>query len=299
MHEYPRDFYALGTDSLIPMIPPSVSKSATESMHTLRSLEQRLALEPSLPIGTLIFHCSRCGSTLLARLFGLDPANRVFAEPEALPKFLMANAKELSNGNNHLGLRTFVQAFGLAPRAGEKRVIIKLNSQALPYIEAFRACFPDVPFIYLLRDPEDVTASLLANPPTSLGYAKRQKIAATWSKSGQETEPYTPAEWFAWYTDKNLRLALHHASQFSDIIDYRNFIPRYLELVNSISGCQLSAELPEVVTTLSRHSKRPKTAYLKSTESGTNLSEITGRIAGEVYRLWGLKLNERETYPPP
>ena len=87
----------------------------------------------------LIFHCSRCGSTLLARLLEIDPANRVFLEPQALRQFLHLNRMRLPSPETRRDLRILLQSYGLEPSSGEKRLIFKLNSVAVHSLAAIRA----------------------------------------------------------------------------------------------------------------------------------------------------------------
>ncbi len=290
--EYPRNFYSLSGDTLIPMRTPSPNAPLDRSIHSLRTLENRIQTEPVLPLGALIFHCSRCGSTLLARLFELDRANRVFAEPDPLLKFIAKNAEALSREDSQSNLRTFVQAYGLTPRSDEKRLIIKLNSQALLHVEAFRACFPHVPFFYLLRDPVEVVASICADPYFLLRAENRRVVAEAFGQIGVDVDVYTPTEWFAWYIDQNLRLALRHIHQFSAIIDYADFKSQYLDLVNQISGTQLSANTPEVIRACSRHSKHPRLAFseVEAAHARSKISGMISPITNEAYALWQAQL---------
>jgi len=287
---YPRAFYPLGRDSLVAMNATPHAPLPNAGLHTLGGLEKMLAAERVLPLGALIFHCSRCGSTLLSRILALEPGNRVFVEPSVLPQFLEAIASELSPGHFHSGLRTFIQAFGLLPQPGEERLIIKLSSPALRYIASFRACFPGVPFIYLLRDPVAVAGSLQANPPPSLCYERRTAIAAYWNESGQERWGDSPAEWYAWYVNRNMRFALRHAPEFSAVIDYGNFATPYLELASSLSGRSWSADMPEVAKTFAHYSKRPTVTFQPRLKPPPAFTATVESIAGETYFQWQEKL---------
>lgn len=285
--EYPRNFYSLGADSLVVTRPQDPKAPLESSVHSWESLKRRLETEPYLPVEALIFHCSRCGSTLLNRFFEIDASNRAFAEPEALLKYLIANAQQLSAGVAG-ELATLVRAFGLSPRVAEKRTIIKLNSHALLYLPLFRACFPNVPFIYLLRDPVEVVASLRALPPTFLHDTERAKMAESLGVPASEVQKYSQVEWFAWYVAQNLRLALRHATEFSHVADYGDRRTRYLAIVNEISRQNRSWDDPEVTLVRGRHSKNPASAFVDTANSvdRSELAQIISPIVGDAYKLW-------------
>ena len=66
----PRRYYDLGESSIVEWQRGVEDRDdkAARRFYTLRDLALRLEHEPAVPPSVLIFHCGRCGSTLLARL---------------------------------------------------------------------------------------------------------------------------------------------------------------------------------------------------------------------------------------
>ena len=286
--EYPRDYHRLGADSVVAILPRQSPAPAGRRFQSLRALARRVASEPVLPVAALIFHCSRCGSTLLARLLEHDPGNRVFAEPEALPRFFAAHAEALARGEDAAELGAFIHAFGLAPAPHERHLIVKLTSRAIRYLPGFRAAFPDVPFVYLFRDPVEVVASLCANPPTFLRDDQRAAVAAELHPCPPEVARFSAVHWFAWYVDRNLRLGLQHRTRFGEVIDYSGHVTEYVDFARRLGRGRREIDSLEAALIFGRHSKNPGIVFTPANAPvlGQEQRDLVTAIAGEAFRLW-------------
>ncbi|MGN6572171.1 MAG: sulfotransferase [Pseudolabrys sp.] len=103
----------------------------------------------------LIFHMSRCGSTLVAQMLAALPDSLVLSEPPALDEILQLT---LHAGESAAiaGLRAAVAAFG---RRGGRPFVIKLDAWHALALPLFRRAFPDTPWVFLHRDPVEVLVS--------------------------------------------------------------------------------------------------------------------------------------------
>ena len=121
------------------------------------------ALECGRP-ARVVAHVGRCGSTLLANLLALRPAARVLKEPSMLhprdPALLRA-------------LMTYCRA---EAAAAERDLIVKLTSWSCPALLA--AIGDQARWLLLWRDPHEVVASELAEPPRWASSARvRRELA--------------------------------------------------------------------------------------------------------------------------
>lgn len=110
-------------------------------------LEGLERLQPAL----LVFHISRCGSTLLAQMLGTDPAVEVLSEPPLLDHLLRSGQdSRIDPLLALLGQRRFPES---------RHLVLKLDSWHLAFHGRLRALYPTVPCVLLYREPARVMAS--------------------------------------------------------------------------------------------------------------------------------------------
>jgi len=288
---YPRELHVLGRDALVAIDPNAAQLAPDRRFESLHELTSRVERGSVLPVRALVFHSSRCGSTLLARLFAAEGSTRVFAEPPVLGRFLWRFAEQLGRGEMQRELAAFVRAFGLAPTPNELGVVIKLPSWALLFLEPLRACFPNTPFAYLLRDPIQVVASIRDYQPIFLGRSNRPRLAAAFGGDPATASRMDVVEWYAWYIDRNLRLALKHERVFTAVIDHARLAEQSVRWVNAVTSAHLEPSRADIAQLLGRHAKSPDKAYRSPAAADVaNFETIVTNAAGEAYRLWQQRL---------
>ncbi len=134
-------------------------------------LEALVALdnEPSLEPAGMIFHLSRCGSTLVSRLLGTLPGAVVVAEPSPLNALLGLNPGRVSEATLTRMVRLLVRALGRCRHGDERHLVLKCTSWNIRRRSVLAAAFPETPWIWVQREPAHVLASVLATPPGWLG----------------------------------------------------------------------------------------------------------------------------------
>ena len=115
------------------------------------------ATRPGLKPTGFIFHLSRCGSTLITQLLASLPQNVVLSEPGLLGAIM--RVPEASTEQRILLLQWLVSALG-QPRTGmERQLFIKFDPANILDFPLVRMAFPDVPWIFVYRDPIEVMVS--------------------------------------------------------------------------------------------------------------------------------------------
>jgi hypothetical protein len=128
----------------------------------------------------LIFHMSRCGSTLISQMLKAISGVTVFSE--APPVDTITRAPDLGidvTENRHADwLRSMVRALGRAGTDGRRAYLLKLDCWHVVDLPLFRRAFPSVPWIFLYRDPTEVLASHGSQPAewTLPGYLKAERF---------------------------------------------------------------------------------------------------------------------------
>ena len=134
-------------------------------------LEALVALdnEPSLEPAGMIFHMSRCGSTLVSRLLGTLPGVVVLAEPSPLNSLLGLEPGRVEEATLVRSVRLLVRALGRCRHGDERHLVLKCTSWNIRRRAVLAAAFPETPWVWVQREPARVLASLLATPPGWLG----------------------------------------------------------------------------------------------------------------------------------
>ncbi len=164
---------------------------------------------PGIPVRGLIFHISRCGSTLLAQMLAASPANIVASEAPPIDDILRAT--QLPREVRMRWLRAMLSAIA-QPRTGTERACyLKLEPWHLMHFDLIREAFPESPWVFLYRDPVEVLVSHQRIPgswlvPSLLAPEALNLIPSDWQP------PYLETYW-AQAIASLCRVALAHAHE--------------------------------------------------------------------------------------
>ena len=147
-----------------------------------------LSLHPSLRPRGFIFHMSRCGSTLVGQMLAACAENVVVSEADPIDTVVRARQvrPDLAEDQQARWLAAMVGALGHA-RARERRLFVKLDCWHTMMLPLFRRAFPDVPWVFLYRDPVEVMVSQRGMPglhmiPGALGHPELDGIPAEFDR---------------------------------------------------------------------------------------------------------------------
>lgn len=138
------------------------SRPLSRMLRTRTTLEALIAgADPDTPPPTgFVHHLSRCGSTLIAQAFAADPDTVVLSEAEpldAVVRWAMGSGAPIEM--QVAALRAIVAALGRDRSGSMRRVVFKLDSWHVTALPLFKAAFPDVPWVFVYRNPVEVLVS--------------------------------------------------------------------------------------------------------------------------------------------
>jgi hypothetical protein len=128
---------------------------------TIDALVEAQRVRPGLPPTAFIFHCSRCGSTLYSQLAAALPETIVLSEAPPIDHVLRAAVPAPVRIE---WLRAVVGALAQPRNGVERYVFVKFDAWHVAEIPLVQRAFPDVPCLFLYRDPAAVLASQLRMP---------------------------------------------------------------------------------------------------------------------------------------
>jgi hypothetical protein len=150
-------------------------RELTSDLNTVLEVGSKL---PQVTPQGLIFHISRCGSTLLANALRASPGILVVSEAAPITNVLSPYGEWLSpctpdewaHQQKKL-LQSLANVFGHYRAGHEERVIIKFASWNILSWNVVRSLWPDVPCVVLIRDPVEV---MISNLTISTGWMKNK-----------------------------------------------------------------------------------------------------------------------------
>jgi hypothetical protein len=151
-----------------PFFAQTVERSLRHPAHMLfrhdtpmEALGELNEQSPGAPPKGFIFHASRCGSTLIAQMLAAQPENVVISEASPVDVVLRSHLRDpgISEEQRILWLRWLLNAFGQRRFGEEKRLFVKFDSWHALFLPLIRRAFPDVPWIFVYREPVEVLLS--------------------------------------------------------------------------------------------------------------------------------------------
>jgi hypothetical protein len=133
----------------------------------LRDLIAQAETADSLKPSGFIFHMSRCGSTLAAQMLAALSDCVVIAEAAPIDAVTQLG-RGLAPEDAVRALRAMIAAFGRKRAGHERRYVIKLDCWHTLALPLFRHAFPDVPWVFLYRDPVEVLVSQMRQRGTQM-----------------------------------------------------------------------------------------------------------------------------------
>ncbi len=146
-----------------------------------------------------IFHSSRCGSTLVANACRALDGAIVLSEPPAVDKLI---ARFITDVDEHrtkealysIFLRAVVSALGQRRRDDERHLFLKFSCCSVSQIERIRRIWPNVPWVFLYRDPIETIVSNMQNRPAWLQDEDHRVLASITGTSPDEVAAMAPEE---------------------------------------------------------------------------------------------------------
>jgi hypothetical protein len=127
----------------------------------LEELDEIAASQATLRPTGFILHMSRCGSTLISQMLAAAPENVVLSEAAPLDGVLRGHFHNpaVTEEQRVRWLRWLVNILSWRRQPAEKNVFLKFDCWHAMFLPLIQRAFPEVPWIFLYREPVEVMAS--------------------------------------------------------------------------------------------------------------------------------------------
>ncbi len=258
------------------------------SRRLLTPIDALLAAAPGLPLAGLIFHVSRCGSTLFAQLLGTCPRHVVVAEPPIIDDILRSVQRDATiSDEQRIGwLRGAVAALASRQTGEARRLFVKLDCWAIFDLPLLQSAFPGTPCYFIYRDPLEVLVSLMQMP--SIAIVRDTVSPAQLGLGAEERDRLTQEEHAAAVLGAIFRAGCEHRAHLVPVA--------YPEVAEFVRTRLIDAETREMTAEafrlrLGRSAKRPSGAFIPDTDekrrmASPALAAACSRWAEPPYRRW-------------
>ena len=257
----------------------------------LLQLEKELnSVEPT----GFIFHSSRCGSTLVANACRAVSNSIVLSEANAIDKLI---ARFITDADNPVKeslysvfLRGVVHALAQRRSANEQHLFIKFACCSFAQLERIKRIWPNMPWLFLYRDPVETIVSNMRDVPPWLIDNDRRVLS---SIIGTDTSEMSLEELCARTIGSLYSTAYKLANDNSMLLNYKQLsVPVIARILNFFNVSLSSEELETIARTSGVYSKEVSgtRAFVSDADAKQKLAsdtarEMSERWAEEPYRL--------------
>lgn len=241
------------------------------------------SLEPS----GLIFHMSRCGSTLAAQMLAAVADNIVISEAAPLDAALQLCHTGLAADKQTALLRAMAAAFGRKRTGRERRFFIKLDSWHALALPLLRRAFPETPWVFLFRDPVEVMVSQMRQPGMQLA----PEFVPPGLYGLEYSDIVNRPEYCARVLARTCRAAVDHFGEGRGLaIDYRELPDAvFTKMLPHFGFAPDTEERAAMQAAAQRDAKAPRMEFTgdsadKQREASEEIRLLAERHLGAVYR---------------
>lgn len=262
---------------------------------TLVQLEK--SFDSVAPTG-FIFHSSRCGSTLLANACRAIDGAIVLSEPPPVDKLI---ARFITDVDEHgtkaklysIFLRGVLKALGQRRTGNERSLFVKFACCSVSQIERIRRIWPDVPCVFLYRDPVETIVSNLQNVPAWLQDEDHRVLASITGASTEAVAAMSTAQLCARALGSFYAIANRVANDRALLLNYHQLSLAEITNVLNFFGVEPAAAALETIARQSQTYSKSiagDRAFVADTDAkqraaGAHVREVAERWANEPYRL--------------
>jgi len=245
---------------------------------------------PELRPAGLIFHMTRCGSTLVSRMLASLPTTLVLSEPPPVDQVLRAPAGLPGVTTDRIvgWLRAVAGSLARRRHKDEREFVIKLDGWHTLALPLIRRAFPDVPWAFLYRQPIEVLGSIGSMPPHQM--LPGGIDPALLGLSPPQASAMSLDRYAAVVLERICRAAIeHHARDNGLLIEYRELPNAVAERLLAHFGLDCDAEALARMGEIARFdAKQPTLRYsddsaAKRAAASPEMHELAGTLLAPLY----------------
>lgn len=225
----------------------------------------------------LVFHVSRCGSTMLSQSLATSSENIIVSEAPIIDEILRSNFFDLDTKT--VLLESVIRLLGQKRFPEQKNLIVKLDAWSIFKASYLRSVFPEIPFALLYRNPGEVLRS--HQKMAGMHMVPNLIPSSVFGITSKEIQKISFQQYQALVLEKYFQGFLDFYEADSDIImlnyndGMKNVIERFIYFIDVDFS---ENEINLMLERLKKHSKNENVAFVgdsyKDDVLSANLSEV-------------------------
>lgn len=215
----------------------------------------------SVELKSLVFHVSRCGSTMLSQSLASSFENIVISEVPIIDQILRSDI--FSVDQKIILIKSVIKLLGQKRFPQQNNLIIKLDAWHIFKADYLRSLFPEIPFALLYRNPVEVLKS--HQKLMGMHMVPNLLPSAIFRISNKEINERSFEQYGALVLEKYFQgfLDFHEKDQNVTILNYNDGMRAVVEKFISFINVDYSRdELEKMYNRLKKHSKNETAAFL-------------------------------------
>ncbi len=251
-------------------------------------------LVDSVPPKGFIFHVSRCGSTLVSNALRTLDRTIVMSEAQPISAAVWLHFDTKNPAQSHelfrgLLLKAILRSLGQKVTGAEDKYFIKFANVDILQIKQIRRIWPSVPWVFMIRNPEEVIVSNMRKDSTWIRIESHlEQSAMMLGCDTEEVRNMSREEYGARMIGQTCSVAAENVNNNSMFIDYGELTSETLVKIARFFGVDPSPlELSQIYETGAMYSKDPTKVFQSDSEGKRQEASALIRAQSEKWALEG------------
>lgn len=241
----------------------------------LDPLLDHIIAAPHIPVGGFIFHLSRCGSTLVTQMMKTFDDLLVISEPPGISDILFQNQwirEDKAIVAKRFKALVLAHAHSLGFR--KKKLFIKFQEFPIFHLDIIRQAFPDIPWIFLYREPIEIMASWFEDQQDQGPFLMRlhqhkmpHYLAEQLQLDPMDVEKMSREEVGARIIAKMIQEAMCNLGEKGQALDYASLPRAFFSTIAPHFGLSISGKQAHAIMEVSKYDSKKKRTHIFQEDS--------------------------------
>ncbi|KAF2517347.1 sulfotransferase family protein [Flavobacterium foetidum] len=236
-------------------------------VSTVENLIQWSEELESVELKGLVFHVSRCGSTMLSQSLASSEENIMISEASILDQILRSEILSLAAKSQVL--KSVIRLLAHKRFSQQKNTILKLDAWSIFKVDYLRKVFPEIPFALLYRNPAEVLRS--HQKMSGMHMVPNIIPASVFGIKKNEMQELSLPQYRALVLEKYFKAFLDFYRKHNNVtlLNYNDGMKNVVEKFISFASLQYSDEETNIMLErLTKHSKNENVVFCGDSYEG-------------------------------